>query len=410
MPMVGIVSASVTILRQRGRHHLQHDQAGTGGFQRARVGDQLRGGGILASLHPVAAELVDRLRQQAEMRAHRNAALGEEGDGLDHHRAAFQLDHVRARRHQPRSGGKRALGRGLVAAEGQVGDDEGAFGARGHAARVVRHLGELHRQGRGVALHHHAERVADQQHVDAGGIEHAREAGVVAGEHGDFFAAFAHGLEGGQGDGHAHAARLKNSRGPRILLMRSSSSSKSASLCAKLRLFAVDDEQRRGFVAMEKFAVAVGQALQVVGIHAALELHAAPLDALLQRVDRRLQVDHQVGRRRLRGEVGVDLLVQLEFVVVQIQAREQHVLVDQEIRHRAGAEQVALRQVAQLARALEQEMQLRRQRVASAVPGRSAAGRDCRSAFSSRVSAFRRSASLWVRLVLPTPIGPSTTM
>ena len=121
---------------QRGRHHFQHDQAGTGCFQRTRIGDQLRGGRFLAPLHLVAAELVDRLRQQTEVRAHRNAALRQEGDGVDHHRAAFQLDHVRARRHQPRGRGERALGRGLVAAEGQVGDDEGAFGAARATQRV----------------------------------------------------------------------------------------------------------------------------------------------------------------------------------------------------------------------------------------------------------------------------------
>jgi hypothetical protein len=63
---------------------------------------------------------------------------------------------------------------------------------------VVGHLGELDRQGRGVALHDHAERIADQQHVDAGGVEHAREAGVVAGQHGELLAAFAHRLEGGK--------------------------------------------------------------------------------------------------------------------------------------------------------------------------------------------------------------------
>jgi hypothetical protein len=67
---------------------------------------------------------------------------------------------------------------------------------------------------------------------------------------------------------------------------------------------------------MEKLAVAGRQAAQVVGRHAALEFHPASPDAFQQAVDRRLQVDHQVRNRRLRGEVGVDLLVQLEFVVV----------------------------------------------------------------------------------------------
>ena len=196
MPMVGMRKRVGDRFGQSCRHHFQHDQAGARRFQRTRIGDQLRGSGILASLHPVAAELVHRLRQQTQMRAYRNAAPGEEGHRVDHHRAAFQLDHVRARCHQPCGSGKRTLGRGLVAAERQVGDDEGAFASGCDAARVVAHFGELHRQGRGVALDHHAERVADQQHVDPGGVEHAREARVVAGEHGDFLAAFAHRFQG----------------------------------------------------------------------------------------------------------------------------------------------------------------------------------------------------------------------
>jgi hypothetical protein len=42
-----------------------------------------------------------------------------------------------------------------------------------------------------VALHHHAEGVADQEHVDAGLVAKRREARVVAREHGDLLAALA---------------------------------------------------------------------------------------------------------------------------------------------------------------------------------------------------------------------------
>ena len=53
--------------------------------------------------------------------------------------------------------------------------------------------------------------------------------------------------------------------------------------------------------------------------------------ALDQRVGRGLQVDDQVGRGRLRRELGVDLLVEPELVVGQRQAREQRVLLEQEV-------------------------------------------------------------------------------
>ena len=48
--------------------------------------------GLALAARAIAAEHVDRLRRQADMADHRNAALGEEVDGLRHRLAAFQLD------------------------------------------------------------------------------------------------------------------------------------------------------------------------------------------------------------------------------------------------------------------------------------------------------------------------------
>ena len=58
-----------------------------------------------------------------------------------------------------------------------------------HHARVVDHLVERHRQRRLVALHDHAEAVADEQHVDAGLVDEPREGEVVGGDHRDLLAA-----------------------------------------------------------------------------------------------------------------------------------------------------------------------------------------------------------------------------
>ncbi|EXI72903.1 MAG: hypothetical protein AW07_03039 [Candidatus Accumulibacter sp. SK-11] len=51
---------------------------------------------------------------------------------------------------------------------------------------------ERDRQGRVMTLQDHAERVADEQGIDARGFAELREAGVVAGEDSDLLAAGAH--------------------------------------------------------------------------------------------------------------------------------------------------------------------------------------------------------------------------
>ena len=65
-------------------------------FERLRVAHHLLGRRFLAPLHAKAADLVHRLRLQAEVRAHRDVVAGEELDDLDLARAAFELDHLRA--------------------------------------------------------------------------------------------------------------------------------------------------------------------------------------------------------------------------------------------------------------------------------------------------------------------------
>ena len=63
------------------------------------------------ALHPVAAELVNRLRDQADVAADRNAALDQEAHGAGHDLPAFELDHLRTGRHQARGIGERLFGR-----------------------------------------------------------------------------------------------------------------------------------------------------------------------------------------------------------------------------------------------------------------------------------------------------------
>jgi hypothetical protein len=103
-------------------------------------------------------------------------------------RAALELHHLRAGRHEARRVAERVLFRGLEAAEGKIGDDERGLASARHAAHVVFHLAHGHRQRGVVPLDHHAERVADQQDVDACSFRNLREARVVAGQHRQLFA------------------------------------------------------------------------------------------------------------------------------------------------------------------------------------------------------------------------------
>ena len=74
------------------------------------------------------------------------------------------------------------------------------FTPRRHRARVVQHL--LHGDGQGVfvAQHHHAQRVADQDHVNAGFVHQPRAGVVVGGEAGDEFLALFLFEKSGSGD------------------------------------------------------------------------------------------------------------------------------------------------------------------------------------------------------------------
>ena len=79
---------------------------------------------------------------------------------------------------------------------------------RDHAAGVICHLLDGHRERGRTALQHRAERVSDEQGVDAGVIQDAREGRVVAGQHGDLFAGGVHLAKAVQGDGLAVAHAL----------------------------------------------------------------------------------------------------------------------------------------------------------------------------------------------------------
>src|SRR5579864_3757256 len=103
---------------------LEHDHPGAGGLELESVVEQLFLGVLAPALHAVAAELVHRLRRQAEVAADRHAALGEEERRLRELRAAFDLDHLGARSHQFHRVAERLLRGFLERAERHVGDQK----------------------------------------------------------------------------------------------------------------------------------------------------------------------------------------------------------------------------------------------------------------------------------------------
>ena len=179
--------------------HLEHQHGGAGLFERARFALQALDAVLGAALHLVAAELVHRLRRQADVRTDRHAAIDQKAHGLGHHLAAFELDHLRAGGQQARRVAQCLLGRFLEAAEGQVGNQEGAMHAARGAFGVIDHVLHGHRQRRGMALDHVAERVADQDDIHAAAFLDGGEARVVGREHDDLLAFGAHAAEFGQG-------------------------------------------------------------------------------------------------------------------------------------------------------------------------------------------------------------------
>jgi hypothetical protein len=77
---------------------------------------------------------------------------------------------------------------------------------------------------------------------------------------------------------------------------------------------AVDDEARRFVVLIEEARVGIGQPRQVFVGNRPLVFGAAHLHAVNQCVDGRLQINDEVGRRRLRFQMAIDLFVQRVLV------------------------------------------------------------------------------------------------
>ena len=121
--------------------------------------------------------------------------------------------------------------------------------------------------------------------------------------------------------------------------------------------------ERGRLVLVEIAAVGVGEPREIVCRNGALEMDAPPVHAIDQCLDWRLQVNHEIRRRRVDFQLRIDLCIKRVFGVGQIEARKQRILVEQEIGDGGPVEKVELPDVAQQVDALKEKSELRRQRV-----------------------------------------------
>ena len=162
------------------RNTFQHDGDGAGGFQSLRVGDKVVDGGGGFALHAIA-DAMYRLRREADVADHGNLGLGEGGDQSGAVAAAFDLHSFCACIFDEAGRvGDGFSGRGVVGAEGHVGHQQCVADRATDRARVVQHL--LHGDGQSavIAEHGHAQRVANENHVNAG-LVHKTRGGIVVG-------------------------------------------------------------------------------------------------------------------------------------------------------------------------------------------------------------------------------------
>ena len=97
------------------------------------------------------------------------------------------------------------------------------------AGGVVDHIVEGYRQGAVMTLQHHAEGIADEQHLDAGLTGGLGEGGIVGGQHGDLFATLLEPLKGREAD-------IRHARGPRGTALWLLSGRRGRGLAARKRL------------------------------------------------------------------------------------------------------------------------------------------------------------------------------
>ena len=201
MPIVGMCSCALTCAGELGRHDFENHRERAGLLHRLRVLHQAVRGLVAATLYPVAAERVDRLRGQADVSHDRDTCVHERLDLRQHAMAAFELDRLSPTLlHEAGCGLQRLSRRGLVAAERQVGDDDRALRAPNDAAHQRQQFVDGHGQRGVVPVDDVRGGVPDEKNRHASLVEHPRRRVVVRGEHGPSLARVRRALQIADGD------------------------------------------------------------------------------------------------------------------------------------------------------------------------------------------------------------------
>lgn len=167
---------------------LEDEGEGAGFFDGGGVGEEAFAFGLGLALDLVAALLLDRLREHADV-AHDGKTGGAQGGdfGCDLD-AALELDGLSTGIGELAGVGD-GVGGGLVGVVGEIADDEGAGLGAGDGGDVVLDFGERDVRGVRITENDHADGVADEEDGHASFIKEARGGIIVGREGGDFFAA-----------------------------------------------------------------------------------------------------------------------------------------------------------------------------------------------------------------------------
>ena len=153
---------------RRHRLELQHEAAGV--LDRERVLEDLHRRFRGAPLDAEAAEHRHGVRREADVRGGRDAGVDQRLEDVRLRLAALRLHRVAARfLHEARRVDERAVDR-VVALVGHAAEHERVRRAAAHRLRVQHHHVHRRRDGVGMAVAGHRERVADHAHVDPRGL------------------------------------------------------------------------------------------------------------------------------------------------------------------------------------------------------------------------------------------------
>ena len=137
-----------------------------------------------------------RLGKQPKMPHHGNPSLHQSRGRMHRGAASFDLHRSRSAFLDQASGvAQRIFRADLIGEERHVCHHQRPLDPAGNRSRVMHHGVQCHGQRCFVTEHHHAQRIADQQHIDTRTIQQPGHRIVIRRQHGDFLATLFPGLQ-----------------------------------------------------------------------------------------------------------------------------------------------------------------------------------------------------------------------